>query len=72
MSIHNTRFIVVVNVAKSTAPQSSRRGIVWFFNGATLDFATSRLTCVRPLLSMVHRYTFAPYALSLASQNPWS
>ena len=72
MSTRKTRLTVAANVARSTAPHSSRRGIVCCFNGATLDFATSRLTCERPLLSMVRRYMLAPYAFSLALQNLWS
>ena len=52
-----------------SAPNSSKRGMLWFCIGETLVFATTNLA-YHPLPIYTRRYTTAAYALGEASQNP--
>ena len=63
--------IDLINLAKRRAPNSSRRGVVCFFIGATRVLEDTRLTSTSPFSCSVRKYTTAAKALSDASQKPW-
>jgi hypothetical protein len=58
------------NCANNNAPQSSSRGIVINFKGATRDLAHINLTIIFPFFAIERTYRQAPYPTLLASQNP--
>src|SRR5438105_5480891 len=64
--------IVFISFDKSTAPQSSRRGTVSVFTGATLVLAATKVIWLVPFSSIVRMYAHAAYAIWLASQKLWS
>ena len=53
----------------TVAAVSSRRGIVNVFNGATLDFAMTRVVEMWPLSSSNRKLLASPYPTSLASEK---
>jgi len=54
MSFEGATFLA--NSTNSSAPQSSKRGIVEPLNGATLVFEHKRLACHIPLWSLILAY----------------
>ena len=60
------------SLVASTASCYSRREVVNFFNGTTLDFPTTNCTPNAPLFSFHLTYTHAPNASSQASEKTQS
>ena len=72
-SFSKAQLTVLINLARSSADNSSSRGIVTILSGATQVLAVSNVRVLS--LSMVAlRYTAEAYAICDASQNPisWS